>query len=60
MLEIKEIQSQAKKFVTAQLKTDWTTGTMANFQKMVKKLKNRLGNKVIQIKNFCLTKDCIV
>lgn len=52
-LEKKEIQSQAKKFELEQLNIILTVGTTANFQKTVSKLKNKLGNKAIQINNRC-------
>jgi hypothetical protein len=60
ILEIKDSQLHAKNCVFEQLKTNWTVGTTENFHNKVKILKNKLGNKAIQIKIFCLTKDCMV
>jgi len=60
ILEINESQLHAKKSYLEQLNTTCTAGTNATFQKIVNKLKNKLGNNASQIKISCLTNDCIV
>ena len=60
MFEKKEIQWQAKKPDTEQLKTILTVGTIANFQNTVSTLTNKLGTSAIQINKCCFTNDCIV
>ena len=60
MFEIKGKILQISNPELEQLKTSCTMGTIINLHKIVIKLIQKLGIKVITIKTFFLTKDCIV